>query len=71
MLAVNAWIGVWPGESFSSNMLQPRLILRNTVFSLVMFTIALFTAQMRSLIGGRVFRQSRRLPRTPRPGAYM
>ena len=53
MLVINSWIGVWLGESFAGYMLEPRLVLRNTVFSLVMFTIALFTAQMRSLIGGR------------------
>jgi adenylate cyclase len=53
MLAVNAWFGLWLGGSFASNMLEPRLVLRNTAFSLVMFTVALFTAQMRSLIGGR------------------
>jgi adenylate cyclase len=53
MLAVNALIGLWLGESFASNMLEPRPFLRNLAFSLVMFTVALFTVQMRSLIGGR------------------
>jgi hypothetical protein len=53
MLAVNARIGMWLGESFAIDMLQPRQLVRNTVFSLVMFTVALFTGQMRSLIGGR------------------
>jgi class 3 adenylate cyclase len=54
MLAVNARIGMWLGESFAVNMLEPRQLVRNTVFSLVVFTVALFIGQMRSLIGGRV-----------------
>jgi len=53
MLAVNARIGMWLGESFAIDMLEPRQLVRNTVFSLVMFTVALFTGQMRNLIGGR------------------
>lgn len=53
MLVINSWIGAWLGENFAGQMLEPRLIVRNTIFSLVMFTVALFTAQMRSLIGGR------------------
>lgn len=52
MLAVNAWIGLWLGESIA-RALEPRLVLRKTAFSLVMFTVALFTVQMRNLIGGR------------------
>ena len=39
MLAVNAWIGVWLGESLAISMLEPRQVLRNAVFSLAMFTI--------------------------------
>jgi adenylate cyclase len=54
ILAVNAKIAMWLGESFAINMLEPRQLVRNTVFSLVMFTVALFAGQMRSLIGGRV-----------------
>jgi adenylate cyclase len=53
MLVMNSWIGVWLGESFADQMLEPRRVLRNTIFSLVMFTVVLFAAQMRSLIGGR------------------
>ena len=53
MLAVNAWIGVWLGESLANSMLETRQVLRNAVFSLAMFTIGLFIAQMRNLIGGR------------------
>ena len=53
MLALNAWISGLLGEVFAADMIEPRQLLRGTVFSLVMFTVALFTAQMRSLIGGR------------------
>jgi adenylate cyclase len=53
MLALNAGIAGLIGEVFAATLIEPGQVLRGTAFSLVVFTVALFTAQMRSLIGGR------------------
>lgn len=53
MLALNAWISRLLGESVADHLLEPVQTLRNVLFSFAMFSIAMFVAQMRSLVGGR------------------
>ena len=53
LLSLNVLLGRVLGEGWAENAFEPPRVLRNIAFSLVVLTIALFIAQMRSMLGAR------------------